>query len=136
MDHHAIQTAIFRFGLLFAAGGLGAMSRYVFSAWLNSCAWCGKPWGILACNLFGCFLFGFLTVLLTRGFSVETKLIVLTGFLGAFTTFSTFAFDTVDLIQQSRYATACFNLLFHNVFGILMVVGGLMTGKWLMQFVQ
>jgi len=119
----------FRLALLLFAGGLGAISRYALSAWLNSCVWCGKPWGILVCNLLGCFLFGFLTVVLTRGFSAETKLIVLTGFLGAFTTFSTFMFETVDLVQQSRYLTACFNLVFHNVLGVLMVVGGLVTGK-------
>lgn len=120
-----------RVTLLLLAGGLGAVSRYALSAGLNSCSWCGKPWGILVCNLLGCFLFGMLSVLLTRNFAPETKLIVLTGFLGAFTTFSTFIFDVVDLLNESRYVMAFANLLLHNLLGILMVAGGLMTGKLL-----
>lgn len=125
----SIQPVCTRIAFLLLAGGLGAVSRYALSAGLNGCAWCGKPWGILICNLLGCFLFGLLSVVLTRNFDAETKLIVLTGFLGAFTTFSTFVFDTVDLLDQSRYLTACANVLLHNFLGILMVLGGLLTGR-------
>ncbi|MDO4628841.1 MAG: fluoride efflux transporter CrcB [Planctomycetia bacterium] len=131
MENTVFQTFSTRILLLLVAGGTGAISRYFLSAWLNQAAWCGKPWGILVCNLLGCFLFGMLSVILTRNFSPEVKLIILTGFLGAFTTFSTFAFDIVDLLNESRYVTAFASLFGHNFFGILLTACGLCVGKWI-----
>ena len=133
MDISSFQTLSYRIGLLVLAGGLGAVCRYGLSSWLNSCDWCGKPWGILACNLTGCFLIGALSVVLTRHCSAETQLIVITGFLGAFTTFSTYALDTVVLIEQTRYAVAFTNLLLHNVLGIAMAFVGLALGRFLIR---
>ena len=133
MDISSFQMLSYRIGLLVLAGGLGAVCRYGLSSWLNSCDWCGKPWGILACNLAGCFLIGALSVVLTRHCSAETQLIVVTGFLGAFTTFSTYALDTVVLIEQTRYAVAFTNLLLHNVLGIAMAFVGLALGRFLIR---
>lgn len=129
METLAVPSIILRLFFLVLAGGLGAVSRYALSAGLNSCDWCGKPWGVLICNLIGCFLFGVLSIYLTRNFTPDLKLIVLTGFLGAFTTFSTFIFDTVDLLEQSRYAAAAANLVLHNLLGIMMVLGGVLLGR-------
>lgn len=129
MDSFLFVAFPSRLLFLLLAGGLGVVSRFLLSAWLNESAWCGKPWGILICNLLGCFLFGFLTAFFTRWTSPELKLVILTGFLGAFTTFSSFMFDTVELLEQSRYAAALLNLLFHNGLGIVMVMAGLMLGK-------
>ncbi len=131
MDNFLFKTVLSKYLFLLLAGGFGAISRFLLSAWLNECSWCGRPWGILICNLLGCFLFGFLAFFFTRWLSPEVKLVVLTGFLGAFTTFSTFMFDTVELFEQSRYAEACLNLLFHNGLGIVMILAGLMFGKYL-----
>lgn len=133
MDMSSIQTLSYRVGMLILAGGLGAVCRYGLSTWLNSCDWCGKPWGILVCNLLGCFLIGALSVVLTRHCSAETQLIVITGFLGAFTTFSTYAFDTVVLMEQARYAAAFMNLLLNNVLGIAMAFGGLALGRFIIK---
>lgn len=129
----SIQTMSYRIGLLVLAGGLGAVCRYGFSTWLNSCEWCGKPWGILVCNLIGCFFIGLLSILLTQHCSAETQLIVITGFLGAFTTFSTYVLDTIVLMEQSRYAVAFMNLLLHNVLGIAMAFGGLTLGRFVIR---
>lgn len=129
METSAVTPLLSRIFLLLLAGGLGAVSRYALSAGLESCVWCGKPWGILICNLLGCFVFGVLSIFLTRNFTPELKLVVLTGFLGAFTTFSTFMFDTVSLLEQSRYAAAGANLVLHNLLGILMILGGVLLGK-------
>ena len=133
MDISSIQTASYRVGLLILAGGLGAVCRYGLSTWLNNCDWCGKPWGILVCNLTGCFLIGLLSVILTRNCSAETQLIVITGFLGAFTTFSTYVLDTIVLMEQTRYAVAFMNLLLHNVLGIAMAFGGLALGRFVIK---
>ena len=133
MDISSIQAASYRVGLLILAGGLGAVCRYGLSTWLNSCDWCGKPWGILVCNLTGCFLIGLLSVVLTRHCSAETQLIVITGFLCAFTTFSTYVLDTIVLMEQTRYAVALMNLLLHNVLGIAMAFGGLALGRFVIR---
>ncbi len=132
MDVSVFQNYAIRITLLLVAGGTGAVSRYLLSAWLNQVAWCGKPWGILLCNLLGCFLFGILSVILTQSFSPEVKLILLTGFLGAFTTFSTFAFDIVDLLRELRYMTALASLFLHNFLGILLTACGLWVGNRLL----
>ena len=130
MDISSIQTTSYRICLLILAGGFGAVCRYGLSTWLNNCDWCGKPWGILVCNLLGCFLIGLLSVVLTRHCSAETQLIVITGLLGAFTTFSTYALDSVVLMEQTRYAAAFMNLALHNVLGIAMAFGGLTLGRF------
>lgn len=128
-----IQMLSYRVGLLLLAGGFGAVCRYALSTCLNNCDWCGKPWGILVCNLTGCFLIGLLSVVLTRHCSAETQLIVITGFLGAFTTFSTYVLDTIVLMEQSQYAVAFMNLLLHNVLGIAMAFGGLALGRFVIR---
>lgn len=133
MDLSTIQTLSNRIGLLLLAGGLGAVSRYALSTWLNNCDWCGKPWGILVCNLLGCFLIGTLSVILTHHYSKETGLIVITGFLGAFTTFSTYALDTVNLMEQARYSVAFMNLMLHNVLGLAMAFAGLALGRLILK---
>lgn len=131
MEAAAFPALLTRIFFLLLAGGLGAVSRYFLSVGLNTASWCGKPWGILLCNLLGCLLFGFLSEVLSRNFDPEVKLIVLTGFLGAFTTFSTFAFDSLGLLSEARYMAALANLLIHNVGGILMAAAGLALGKML-----
>ena len=75
--------------LLVAFGGaVGSVGRYLVSKWLEG----GFPWGTLTVNIVGCLLIGFLTGLVTKGtLSPEMKLLLVTGFCGGFTTFSTFA---------------------------------------------
>lgn len=86
--------------LAIAVGGsAGAVSRY----WVSSAtySWLGQqfPWGTLAVNLLGSLVMGFLSVLLIHRFQVsdEIRIGLLAGFLGSFTTFSTFAMDSLHL---------------------------------------
>ena len=61
----------------------------------------------------------------------ETRTILLVGFLGAFTTFSTFAFETGAMLEESEYALAAGNVLGQTVLGLLAVVGGMAIGRML-----
>ena len=96
--------------LAIAAGGsLGAMARY----WLSGATyqWLGQqfPYGTLAVNLVGSLAMGFLSVLLVHRFSVsdEIRIGLLAGFLGSFTTFSTFAMDSLHLAGNGAMLKAC-----------------------------
>ena len=99
--------------LLVAAGGaLGAMARYALSGWVSDATTGRFPYGTLAVNLIGCFIIGFfLTLALERfSWSAELRVFVTVGFLGAFTTFSTFSYETVELLRGGIYLTACLNM--------------------------
>ena len=93
---------------IFIGGGLGALTRYSLSSGIQSLAEQTRlhrfPIGILACNLLGCFLIGLLFGwIASRNGEHPTWLhpLAVTGFLGAFTTFSTFALDTQKLFENS-----------------------------------
>jgi CrcB protein len=94
---------------------------------------CGHqfPWGTIAVNMTGCFLFGLIWALTEGRFaqSVQSRLILLTGFMGAFTTFSTYAFETSQLIQNSQYVLAFANGAGQLVIGISVMLIGLALGR-------
>ncbi len=110
---------------LAVAGAAGTLARWgVYEA-------CGKlvahegwklpalPLATLSVNVVGSFLFGLIWALCDRGqLSTQTRAILLGGFMGAFTTFSSFAFDTGDLIARQNYLGAAGNVLANNVLGI------------------
>lgn len=98
--------------LLVAVGGMvGAVARYGLTGWISSRTDGGFPYGTLAVNLIGSFAIGlFLTLALERfSWSPGIRLSVTVGFLGAFTTFSTFSYETVELLREGAYAMATLN---------------------------
>ncbi len=99
--------------LLVAVGGmLGAVSRYGLSGWISGAAEGSFPYGTLAVNVIGSFIIGFfLTLALERfSWSPEIRVFLAVGFLGAFTTFSTFSYETVELLREGMYAMAAANM--------------------------
>ena len=79
--------------------------------------------GTLAVNLIGCFLIGMLAIIVARTthLSPHSQRVLITGFLGSLTTFSTFSLDSVNLLQQGRVGAAIGNILTNVVLGLLLV---------------
>ena len=116
---------------LFAAGGLGTIGRYAVATWVQRASSSDFPWGILAANAIGSFAFGLLYSLAEEHnlLTGELRIAVLVGFLCAFTTFSTFAFDTGQLMRDERYLWAASNMILNNAIGLSLVFVGIGVGR-------
>jgi CrcB protein len=82
-------------------------------------------------NVSGCLFFGFVWTLAEDRMliSPRTRFVVLTGFMGAFTTFSTFAFETSQMIADSEWNRAAGNLALHNFLGLAAIFLGFALGR-------
>jgi CrcB protein len=107
--------------LIGVAGAVGSLARYGVSSVIDSMCRAKFPWGILVVNLSGCFLFGLVWSLADHRLVInhQTRLILLTGFMGAYTTFSTLAFDTSRFVQNSQWGLAAANGLGQLVAGVI-----------------
>jgi CrcB protein len=101
-------------------GALGAVSRYFLSARVTHLLGLGFPYGTLVVNLLGCFLLGLLVELFALKLSVPRPLqaMLTTGFMGAFTTFSTFSMETVLLVERQNILLAALYVAVSVVLGI------------------
>ncbi|WP_369744769.1 fluoride efflux transporter CrcB [Paenarthrobacter sp. AMU7] len=96
--------------LLALAGGLGAAVRFVVDGFVRARLKTALPWGTVIINVSGSLLLGFLAGLVMRGQAPESLLLILgTGFLGGYTTFSTASLETIRLVQSGRTALAVIN---------------------------
>lgn len=86
-------------------------------------------YGTLAVNVIGCVLFGMVWTLAEERFAISTftRTVILVGFMGAFTTFSTFAFETMNYVKDSQYALAFLNVSANCLLGF----GGIVSGAWI-----
>ena len=115
-----------------AGGSLGALSRYGVSLLAASLFGSRFPWGTLIVNLAGCFLIGLCFALAERGFRFMTpsaRLFFMTGFLGALTTFSAFALESVNAMRAQAHLVMAANLLLNNVLGAALVLLGMWVGR-------
>jgi CrcB protein len=115
------------------AGAVGTLARYGLGGWVQKLIPTAFPWGTLAVNAAGCFLFGIVWALAEQRMLIsgQTRLILLVGFMGAFTTFSTYAFETAQMLDDSEWLLAAANLLSQNVLGIALVLTGIALGRLL-----
>ena len=95
-----------------AGGAAGAVMRWLMAAGIQRMAGGAFPWGTFAVNALGSFLLGFLFVwLIERSTASELLRLALTvGFLGAFTTFSTYSLESVRLLQEGAFSLAFGNI--------------------------
>ena len=114
-------------------GSLGAVSRYWMSTSTYQWLGFGFPYGTLAVNLLGSLTMGFLSELLVDRFHVsdEIRIGLLAGFLGSFTTFSTFAIDVLQLGTNQSAVKAVFYILLSVLLCVLGALAGLLAAKQL-----
>ncbi|MDP8206881.1 MAG: fluoride efflux transporter CrcB [Candidatus Electryonea clarkiae] len=120
--------------MIAVAGGLGTLARYGTSGLAYRLMGTRLPWGTLMVNVIGCFLLGFLMHIGINSTFIprEWRITITVGFLGAFTTFSTFGYETVRYIEDGAWWQASLNIATNLGFGILAVILGLYLGKMLM----
>jgi CrcB protein len=113
-------------------GAVGAMLRYAVSLWAAERLGTAFPFGTLIVNLAGCLLIGMLSVVVGALPGHDwTKALLVTGFLGALTTFSTFAFETWSEIEAGRWVVPAVNVGVSCVAGLALVALGLRAGRWI-----
>ena len=117
------------FGLM-VAGGCGAVLRYLVDRSVQRRVGSDFPLGIMVVNLSGCLVLGILTgAALRRGLSVTWVTVAGTGLIGAYTTFSTFTYDTVRLTENDQWAYSLVNVLVSVALGVGAAAAGLALGS-------
>lgn len=110
---------------------MGAVLRYGLSAGVHRMLGASFPFGTLTVNILGCFVMGLLYALLVERMDVEPawRAAIFIGLLGAFTTFSSFSMETLNLLELGEQEKALVNILV-SVFGCLLVCwAGLVIGR-------
>lgn len=118
--------------LLVAVGGaIGSVCRYLTGLWMTRIFGPAFPWGTLTVNLVGSFAIGFLTELVARKLnaSMEMRLLIVVGFLGGFTTFSSFSLDTMALLEREATLAAISYVFLSVILSLLAAFGGLALGR-------
>ena len=125
-----MTNLLFYISLVFA-GGSGALLRYLLGRVTINLGCAALPFGTLIANVLGCFLIGFLSWVIVDKwhFSPQAQTIVLTGFLGGFTTFSAFSLETVNLLQQGESVKAFLYVGLTVVLCIFVCIAGMALAK-------
>ena len=117
--------------LLALAGTCGTLARFWLSGAVLGVLGRDFPWGTWAVNLCGCFLFGLVWVLAEeRGLiSAQARIVILVGFVGTFTTFSTLIFESAELVRDGEWFKMALNLAGQNAFGFAGLYLGATCGR-------
>jgi len=109
-----------------AGGFFGAVSRFLLSTAVQKITGTVFPYGTLAVNVLGSFLIGFFFFYFDQTVSPHQKAFLITGFLGALTTFSTFSLETVLMLQNSLYLKAFTNVSLNAALCVTATLLGMM----------
>ncbi len=124
--------ALYAFIAVGLGAAIGAWLRWGLGLWLNP-ALPQLPLGTLSANLIGGYLVGLAVAFFMQhpGLSPEWRLLIITGFLGGLTTFSTFSAETVTLLARGQYAWSIAIIAAHLGGSLLLTVLGIQTLKWI-----
>jgi fluoride exporter len=119
--------------LIALAGAFGTLARYGLGGLVQEHTGKVFPWGTVVVNLLGCLAFGIVWASLEERWpaSGEVRTIILVGFMGAFTTFSTFIYETNGLLSDRQWLPAVGYFTIHNLGGLAALVAGLALGRLL-----
>lgn len=122
-----MQTLFF----IAAGGAIGAVLRYAVSNGVHALAGRAFPYGTLTVNVLGSLLMGFLYIILIERVSnnLSLRAMLIIGFLGAFTTFSTFSIETFNLLENGEAFKALVNILISVVLCLLAAWAGVVIGR-------
>ena len=118
--------------MLIGIGGFaGANARYFVSSLMAKKVDPSLPWGTLIVNVAGSLVIGFFLAWTTERVLADPayRALIAVGFCGAFTTFSSYAFETVRLVEQGHYAAASGNFLSNNILAVLAVIAGIAIAR-------
>ena len=116
--------------MVIIGGGIGSLLRYISTEFINSVFNQKFTLGTFFVNCVGSLLIGFLINIFDL-FSIDHKwkLLLITGFLGGYTTYSAYSFETINYLQNGNIKYAIINILMHNVLCLLLVLLGIWLNK-------
>jgi len=122
-----------RYLLIALGAAAGANARYLIGVWAGNRLGADFPYGTLIVNLVGSFVLGFLLTLGTGRLqlSPEARLLFAVGFLGSFTTFSSYTVESLNLLREAALWRGLLNILANNVAGLLCAVLGAALARWI-----
>lgn len=120
-----------------AGGALGAVARYSVSGWVQHVASATFPWGTLCVNAIGSLMIGvFLGISELTPVSSATRLLFAVGFLGAFTTFSTYSLETLNLFRDKETMLGLMNIGLNNSLSIFFVFAAYFLSRSVIAFIR
>lgn len=120
-----------RFFYISIGAVVGANARYLVGVWAAERLGANFPYGTFLVNIIGCFVIGLFFGLGETRITItpELRLLFAVGFLGAFTTFSSFGYESITLVRSGSLWFGMLNIVGTNVLGLLAVVGGLALAR-------
>ncbi len=121
--------------ILIVGGSIGTLCRYYLAEFGQSRFGSWLPFGTLLVNLVGCLIIGLLLGVFEKRYQalievpMQLRLLLMTGFLGAFTTFSSYELETVLLFRQGSWERALLYVVGSMVLGLLLVMAGMRLGR-------
>jgi len=126
-----------RIFLLLTGGAIGTLARYALAGYTHKIYIGAFPMGTLIVNLLGSFIIGFLWgISESRNISPNYRSFVFIGLLGGFTTFSTYALETMNLLRANEIRQALTNVLITNLCGVALVFIGFILAKGLLNLIK
>ena len=120
-----------RYLVIGLGGFLGANARYLLGTWIMVRYGTGFPYGTLVINVTGSFIIGFFLVLISERLALHPnwQFFFAVGFLGAYTTFSTFSFESITLLQEGAWGLGLANMVGSVVLGLLAALAGMAVAR-------
>jgi CrcB protein len=120
--------------LIGVGSGIGGISRYLLSAFVHQYVGRSFPYGTLIVNALGCLLMGFIFIILLErfdGMGDQLRAFFLIGFLGGFTTFSSFSIETLNLFENGQLISSFVNIMASIILCLVLTWIGMLLGRQL-----